>query len=92
MRQKDVQKSRILKFYGAQQLMNNSSIEIEDKNKREDENQSYECKFCGKILESKPKLLYHEKLVCKQSDLVQKSKKIDANVDAILEANKKYIK
>lgn len=90
IKQKDVQKSRILKFYGAQQLMNNSSIEIEDKNKKDEG--EHICKYCGKILETKQKLLYHEKLVCKQSDMVQKSKKIDADVDAILEANKKYIK
>jgi hypothetical protein len=91
IKQKDVQKSRILKFYGAQQLMNNSSIEIEDKNKITDEGE-HACKYCGKVLETKQKLMYHEKLVCKQSDMVQKSKKIDADVDAILEANKKYIK
>jgi hypothetical protein len=93
---KNIPKSRILKYYGATELIKNSSVEIEDKpnnlNKDDCNNIEYFCSYCGKQLDSKQNLLYHEKVSCKQSDFVQKSKKIDSEIDAIFEANKKYIK
>ena len=52
----------------------------------------YRCRFCDKPIETKEKLKTHENIMCKKSTIVQKGKKIEADVDAILEANKKYLK
>lgn len=95
LKQKDIPKSRIMKFYGASQLMKNSSVEIEDINADSkmdsvNENKSYQCHFCGKVLDSKQNLLYHERVTCKESTIVQKGKKLDDALNATLEANKKY--
>jgi hypothetical protein len=52
---------------------------------------SYKCRFCKKSVETRDKLKTHENMFCKKSSIVQKAKLIEKNVDAILEANKKYL-
>jgi hypothetical protein len=53
---------------------------------------SYVCRFCDKLLPTKQKLEYHEKITCSKSFIAQRGKKVDADVDAILEKNKKFTK
>jgi len=93
---KDIPKSRILKYLGTSKLMQNSDVKIENMNDDHDTTKKvaneYKCRFCGKANETKEKLKTHENMMCKKSSIVQKGKKIEADVDAILEANKKYLK
>lgn len=99
---KDIPKSRILKYLGTSKLMQNSDIKIEDIDKDTEQNETdkkdvkriehkFKCRFCEKPIETQEKLKVHENMMCKKSSIVQKGKKIEANVDAILEANKKYL-
>ena len=102
---KDIPKSRILKLMGTTKLMQNSDIKIENSLKHEkyisehkSEHKSdhkpenkFKCKYCDKSFETSDKLKTHETIICKKSLIVQKGKHIEANVDAILAANKKYL-
>jgi hypothetical protein len=97
---KDIPKSRILKLMGTTKLMQNSDIKIENllkpenksehKTEHKTENKN-KCKFCGNGFDTSEKLKTHETIICKKSSIVQKGKHIEANVDAILAANKKYL-
>ncbi|VBB19029.1 GIY-YIG nuclease [Yasminevirus sp. GU-2018] len=136
---KDIPKSKIIKFYGAQKLLQNSNInvtkgsvvstdskertttsnqsksvkEVKDRDTRstsptkEDHNEQveksssddapkkreiYRCQYCSREFDSVQKRNNHENITCPKSDKVRRGKMIEANVDAILEANKKYIK
>lgn len=96
---KDIPKSRILKYLGTSKLMQNSDVKIENmedgndttSTKKVSDDYKYKCRFCGKAIETQEKLKTHENLMCKKSSIVQKGKKVEADVDAILEANKKYL-
>lgn len=122
---KDIPKSKILKYYGATQLLKNSNLkgndnahddndndnesDIEDNNNDNAESRdntnihnekvvevngakSFQCRYCNKSFTSNQSRNNHENLLCTKSAKVIKGKLIEADVDAILEANKRYIK
>ena len=97
---KDVTKSKIMKFYGATQLLQNSNI-IENNNTKEknktiknknelDEN--HICRYCKKNFRSLQSKKNHENILCEKNVKVQLANDVVANVDAILEKNKHYLK
>ena len=96
---KDIPKSRILKYLGTSKLMQNSDVRIENMKNNNDiplikngtDKHKYKCRFCGISIDAWEKLKTHETMMCKKSSIVQTGRKIEANVDAILEANKKYL-
>jgi hypothetical protein len=93
LKAKDIPKSRMLKYIGTAKLMKNSDINL-DKLKKDSDSEEikYHCKYCNKGVESKEKLKTHENIMCTKSPIVAKGKMIEANVDAILAKNEKYIK
>lgn len=54
--------------------------------------EKFSCKYCKKTFTTYVKKNNHENLLCVNNVKVTKGKKIDADVDAILEANKRFIK
>lgn len=93
---KNVPKSKILKFYGTTKLLQNSNIDVINQTQLQPDNQSqiktYSCKYCHKTFTSLTKKTDHENVICEKSDKVMKGKMIEADVDSILEKNKKYFK
>lgn len=108
LKKRDIPKSKILKYYGTTQLLKNSDLTIQDKNKDKDKEidtdtdtnditktkteESFRCRYCNKSFTSNHNRNNHENLLCTKSAKVIKGRMIEADVDAILEANKKYIK
>jgi len=67
---------------------NNGSTPLDESG----ESKSFQCRYCYKNFTSAHTRNNHENLLCTKSAKVIKGKMIEADVDAILEANKKYIK
>jgi hypothetical protein len=86
---KNTPKLKIMKYYGMTKLLQNSNLDTSEILPEKNENNA--CKYCSKTFESNTKLKYHENMTCKKNIHVEIKKKIDADVDAILEKNKKYI-
>jgi hypothetical protein len=76
---------------------NNTSISDSTKksvsnDNNDEEFKSFQCRYCNKSFTSARNRNNHENLLCTKSSKVIKGRLIEADVDAILEANKKYIK
>jgi len=95
----DIPKSKILKYYGTTQLLKNSDLSVKDDDSANtnttietETKENFRCRYCNKSFTSNHNRNNHENLLCTKSAKVIKGRMIEADVDAILEANKKYIK
>ena len=85
---KDIPKSKILKRYGAEQLLNNSDKKVTDIMKEQNtEINKIKCKFCKMIFQSTKKMIFHAEYQCP----LNKKNQLTANIDKILEENSKYV-
>lgn len=85
---KDIPKSKIMKYFGAVQLAQNSNIDMEIDNNNNDDEKEYKCHYCEISFKSEIDRKNHENLLCKKSDKVQLVNIIEKRADAILEQNK----
>lgn len=86
---KDIPKDKIMKYYGATKLLQNSNIDTDVMKEKTDDTRP--CRYCGKVLETQIKQKYHENMTCSKNPRVAKKHMIEADVDAILEANKSLL-
>ena len=85
---KDISKSKILKRYGAEQLLNNSDKKVTEIMKDHGtEINKIKCKFCKMIFQSTKKMVFHSEYQCP----LNKKNQLTANIDKILEENSKYV-
>jgi hypothetical protein len=90
---KDIPKSKILKYYGATKLLQNSNLEpVKTEKTIKEKSQRFRCRYCNKFFNDSHKRNNHENVICILSDKVRHARVIEADADAILEANKKYLK
>lgn len=83
---KDIPKSKILKHYGAEKLLNNSDKTLLT-NTIKDQSDKIKCKFCKIPFQTTKKMLFHSEYQC---PLNGKNQLIN-DVDKILENNSKYV-
>lgn len=76
---KDIAKSKIVKFFSAEKLMQNSNININ--------NGEYYCKYCNKKFDNKQNKITHETLICPKSEKAKQELLLDDAINDIL--NKK---
>lgn len=74
-------KSKIVKFFSATKLLDNSNISITN-------NGVYHCQYCNKKFNTSQNKITHENILCQQNEKVIKQYRIDANVDAVLNSYK----
>lgn len=100
----NIPKARIANYFGATKLLQNSNININNMNKDSMNNENisdndndvndnnqrkiFQCKYCGKACDSQQKLSTHENMICPKNKRVAMGKKVEADVDKILEKNK----
>jgi len=89
-------KNKILQYFSALNIMDNSSKEIINKikpneNNNKNETQTYKCKYCDKLFDNDKNKTFHERFTCIKSEKVKMSKDIDSKIDSIFEQNKYQI-
>lgn len=91
---KDIPKSKIAKYYSAQKLLQNSSINIKkvdtNMNQSSHNTETFPCQYCDRVFDSEQKKKNHENITCTQSENAHRGKLMEARVDAILDDNAKY--
>jgi hypothetical protein len=94
----NIPKSKIMKFYGANQLLQNSDIKY-TKNSNDliksteiEPGEKHVCKYCKKSFKSLQTKTNHENIMCEKNARVKLANEIVADVDKILERNKHYLK
>jgi predicted GIY-YIG superfamily endonuclease len=78
VKKSDIPKNRILKYYGATKLMNNSNL-FNKKN-------SYKCLYCHRSFDSYDKKKKHEDILCKKN---YKMQELEKGIDDILDTYSK---
>lgn len=84
---KEIVKSKIMKHYGAEQLLNNSDKKLLNVMKDQNNPDKIKCKYCKMPFQSTKKMKFHSEYQCP----LNKKNQLIANVDKILEENSKYI-
>lgn len=97
IKSKDMSKAKIMKFYGTTKLLENSDLKkikenIKDDNDKDDKNIKFPCKYCNKSFQTLQNKSNHENILCTKNEKVKRANMIEADVDAILEKNKHYLK
>jgi hypothetical protein len=59
-----------------------------DDTRNDKQTQTFQCKYCDKIYDSQQKVRTHENMMCTKNKRVAMRKKVEADVDEILEKNK----
>lgn len=76
---KDITKSKIINFFSAEKLMQNSNINVS--------NGEFYCKYCNKKFNTKQNKITHETMICSKSDKVKQEAQLDNAINDILNKN-----